>query len=58
MFVLSSSISSRNFRISPLGLLTGKTSIFQKGKIKEREAEEEEDGKQDARVFLRKCRNT
>lgn len=55
MLILS---SSRNFQISHLGLLTGKTNIFQRGKVKEREAEEEEDGKEDTRVYLKKCQNT
>lgn len=56
MFILSS--SSRGFQISHLGLLTEKTNIFQGGKVEEKEAEEEEDGKEDTRVLLRKCQNT
>lgn len=58
MFVPSSSINSRNLRISHPGLPTGKTSIFPENKIEEREAEEEEDGKEDTRVLLRKYLDT
>lgn len=53
MFVLSSSINNRDFCISHSGLPTGKTKIEET-----QEAEEEEDGKENIRVLLRKCLDT